>query len=147
VLRGGVGNERIFGQTEGNDEIYGQAGDDEIDDHSEHRVNSQFVGDLNIISGGGGQDLIYGNYKLSGGSGDDELHANTIYQDKGKPTTLRGGSGTDELRGDFRDGTIYAQDGERDIISCGGGTDTVYFDKGIDSISPIGCEKRISGPQ
>ena len=40
--------------------------------------------------------------------------------------------------------TIYISDGERDTVSCGGGTDTVYFDKGLDKFKlHNGCENRI----
>jgi hypothetical protein len=39
------------------------------------------------------------------------------------------------------DDTILADDGQVDYISCGPGTDTVYFDQGIDQVSPD-CEIR-----
>ena len=40
--------------------------------------------------------------------------------------------------------TIYVSDGERDTVSCGGGKDTVYFDKGLDKFRlHSGCENRI----
>ena len=40
--------------------------------------------------------------------------------------------------------TIYVSDGQRDTIGCGGGTDTVYFDKGIDKfVDNSGCENRV----
>jgi hypothetical protein len=55
-------------------------------------------------------------------------------------TVLKGGPGLDLIRGDVSADTIYAQDGEKDTISCGGGTDTVYFDRGIDSVNPVNCE-------
>ena len=37
--------------------------------------------------------------------------------------------------------TIYAEDGERDVIGCGG-EDTVYFDQGIDEVNRLNCENR-----
>src|SRR5918998_4290436 len=52
TIRGGAGLDTVQGQTQGNDEVYGQGGDDELDDYSYHKVNSQFVGDRNVIAGG-----------------------------------------------------------------------------------------------
>jgi hypothetical protein len=43
--------------------------------------------------------------------------------------------------------TIYVQDGARDTVACGPEEDTVYFDKGVDSVNPVTCENRISEPQ
>jgi hypothetical protein len=43
----------------------------------------------------------------------------------------------------YHDDTFYAQDGERDTIGCGDGTDTVYFDNGIDAINARSCEKLV----
>jgi hypothetical protein len=35
----------------------------------------------------------------------------------------------------------------RDTVACGPEEDTVYFDKGVDSVNPVTCENRISEPQ
>jgi hypothetical protein len=35
-------------------------------------------------------------------------------------------------------------DNTRDTIGCGGGTHTVYYDSGIDSVNPTNCENRIA---
>lgn len=63
----------------------------------------------------------------------------------GGSRVIRGGSGEDRISssGDVAD-TIYARDGDRDTVSCGPKEDTVYFDKGIDTVNPINCEKRIA---
>jgi hypothetical protein len=46
--------------------------------------------------------------------------------------------------GDIND-TVYILDGERDVVEdCGDGTDTVYFDEGLDKfVDNSGCEKRV----
>jgi len=31
----------------------------------------------------------------------------------------------------------------KDNVSCGGNEDTVYFDKGVDSVNPANCENRV----
>jgi Ca2+-binding RTX toxin-like protein len=59
------------------------------------------------IDGGGGNDLI------DGGDGNDHLI---------------GGRGRDILRGGEGNDRIDAADGERDLIDCGGGVDTVDSD-------------------
>ncbi|MBA2712803.1 MAG: hypothetical protein H0U55_04510 [Rubrobacteraceae bacterium] len=43
---------------------------------------------------------------------------------------MRAGAGGDH---------IESEDGRRDIIDCGGGKDAVWFDKGLDMVSP-NCE-------
>lgn len=54
--------------------------------------------------------------------------------------------------GPYRQGEVLRSDtrhsdGEKDTVSCGGGRDTVYFDKGIDSVNAINCEKCIGKQQ
>jgi len=61
------------------------------------------------------------------------------------PRGILGGPGNDTVRstGATND-TIYVSDGERDTVGCGGGTDTVYFDKGVDTfIDNSSCENRV----
>ncbi len=56
------------------------------------------------------------------------------------PDTLKGTSGADTIKaGDGAD-YIEANDGYKDIIDCGRGDDTVYFDKGKDVLS--NCEHK-----
>jgi Ca2+-binding RTX toxin-like protein len=78
------------------------------------------------LSGLGGADCLVGRGgadRLDGGSGDDRL---------------TGGTGRDRLDGGAGDDTIDAEDGHRDIVRCGPGTDTVRRDAG-DRV--IGCER------
>jgi hypothetical protein len=86
---------------------------------------------------------MYGHNRLYGGPGDDTVVG---YYARGKGEryrTLNGGSGNDRIRSySGANDTIYAVDGERDRISCGQGTDTVYFDRGVDSVNPLNCENR-----
>jgi Ca2+-binding RTX toxin-like protein len=92
-----------------------------------------------MLSGEGGDDELYSNYKFNGGPGDDLLNGNG--DDK---QIFRGGGGEDRIKSTNRaDDTIYARDGDHDTISCGGGEDTVYFDKGVDEVNPLACEHRI----
>ena len=40
--------------------------------------------------------------------------------------------------------TIYVSDGKRDVVDdCGGGTDTVYFDEGLDDVDQTSCENLV----
>jgi Ca2+-binding RTX toxin-like protein len=134
TLKGGSGDDLVYGHTQGDDKIYGNAGQDSLRD---------FAGD-NIIWGGRGNDYVDGDYRLNGGPGDDNVTSYS-YDEVPRPRTLIGGSGYDIFSSDYiGDDTIYAQDGERDKIrTCAGGTDTVYFDKGIDEVNPLTCENRI----
>lgn len=78
------------------------------------------------LSGGSGNDILYGYGAadaLSGGSGSDSIYGG-LGQD-----TISGGSG-----GDFIDD---GNDGVRDTIDCGSGTDTVRADD-VDIL--YGCE-------
>jgi hypothetical protein len=63
-----------------------------------------------------------GNDTLSGGAGDDVI--------EGGPgnDVITGGPGADRLLGDVGSDTIYAADGERDVVDCGAGRDRVVAD-------------------
>ncbi|CAN5779996.1 hypothetical protein BH18ACT11_BH18ACT11_21460 [soil metagenome] len=101
----------------------------------------------NVLSGGPGKDYLYGHSKLVGGRGDDYITGyarNYETTDEG-PRGILGGPGFDQIRSEgTTNDTIYISDGERDTVKCGGGTDTVYFDKGIDKfVINSSCENRI----
>jgi Ca2+-binding RTX toxin-like protein len=70
-----------------------------------------------------------GNDSLYGRGGDDNLI--------GGPgaDALIGGQGADDLEGGPGDDTIDVKDGQTDSVDCGLGTDTVFFDEGIDSLA------------
>jgi Ca2+-binding RTX toxin-like protein len=91
-----------------------------------------------LLAGGAGKDYLQGHSKLFGGLGNDEIYGVFVY---GGNRVMRGGAGTDVISSIGRaTDTIYAQDGERDEISCGPKTDTVYYDEGIDSVNLSNCE-------
>jgi hypothetical protein len=86
------------------------------------------------LTGTAGADTIHGNGgndRISGGAGADKL-----YGDAGKDT-INAGAGRDSVFGGTGNDTIQARDGERDVIDCGSGRDTVVADK-TDVVK--GCE-------
>lgn len=83
------------------------------------------TGGGDVLLGRGGGDVVFGrggNDVVSGGAGGD-----AVYGDSGRDVLL-GGPGDDHL---------YADDGQRDSVSCGPGRDTVFADT-FDMVS--GCE-------
>jgi Ca2+-binding RTX toxin-like protein len=139
LAKGGAGADRVptSPQIGGDDRVYGGPGDD---------VFSDEVGP-NVLSGGPGNDSLYGHSKLVGGRGDDEIygHARNEETNEEEPRGILGGPGNDQVNsdGDTND-KIYVADGERDRVECGGGKDTVYFDRGTDRfVDNSGCENRI----
>ena len=115
------------------DTIYGRPGADYLYDASGR----------NNIEGGPGTDFVAGHSRLLGGTGDDRISGETGVV--GGPRGILGGAGEDcvDSREDTND-TIYVSDGQRDTVGCGDGTDTVYFDKGIDKfVDNSGCENRV----
>ena len=112
------------------------------------RVNGgdDFMGDRvgrNVPVGGNGGDFIYGHGGLQGGPGPDYITGSSV-ADEGAPREITGGGGSDRIRSYGNvDDVIRARDNEPDVFSSGDGTDKVFFDKGIDSVNPLGCEERI----
>jgi Ca2+-binding RTX toxin-like protein len=78
------------------------------------------------IHGGGGND------RISGGAGADRL-----YGDAGSDS-IDAGPGSDSVFAGSGNDTILTRDGERDVINCGSGKDTVVADK-ADGVK--GCER------
>ena len=107
--------------------------------------NDVFTGGPGVdnFDGGGGADAIHGGDGadiLAGGGADD-----TVYGDAGADKvegengadTVDGGTGADQIYGDiancsafcnFDADTLFARDGERDVVDCGGGADTAQVD-------------------
>jgi Ca2+-binding RTX toxin-like protein len=86
------------------------------------------------LTGTAGADTIHGgggNDHIKGGAGADKL-----YGDAGNDT-VNAGPGRDSVLGGSGKDTIQARDGERDVIDCGSGRDTVVADK-TDVVK--GCE-------
>ena len=99
--RGTSGDDRLLGSARANT-IYAESGDD--------RVLGR--GGEDQLKGGDGRDEVYGqeaNDRVKGSEGSDQVF---------------GGPGDDLVRG----GTVERpNDGARDVLDCGDGTDTVYF--------------------
>lgn len=91
---------------------------------------------------------IPGRVEAFGGPGNDTFRDSTITP--GSPVAydriIKGGTGRDFVNLQSPDDdTIYLADGELDTVrSCGGGTDTVYFDTGLDEFkADSDCENRM----
>jgi Ca2+-binding RTX toxin-like protein len=105
-IMGGGANDTLTGGA-GKDSISGAAGDDRLSGSGGH----------DLLAGEGGNDRLYGgagNDTLSGGSGNDRLWGDT---------------GSDYLAGQGNADRFYADDGERDTIEGGGGTDMAIQDE------------------
>ena len=111
---------------------------------------SFFAGDLgDSLSGSSGADQLVGglgndtlnaaggNDTLDGGDGDDSLSGSS------GADHLTGGAGADALTGGNDDDTFRADDDAADSgISGGSGSDTAYYDAGIDP-NPVAVEVKI----
>jgi serralysin len=74
---------------------------------------------------------------MFGGKNDDNMRAgggdDFVSGQVGNDPRVEGGRGDDAHRGGDGDDIIYAQDGESDnLVSGGSGTDTCFFDPGLD---------------
>jgi Ca2+-binding RTX toxin-like protein len=83
-----------------------------------------------VIVGGNGADIVNaysGSDTITGGGGNDKLNGSDGNDD------ITGGAGADTLSGGNHDDTLRAKDGEADTsINGGSGTDTAFYDAGID---------------
>jgi Ca2+-binding RTX toxin-like protein len=109
----------------------GKADDDRLVGSS--RANSIYAEDENDrVLGRGGEDA------LKGGDGRDEVYGqegNDRVKGSVGMEEVYGGPGDDLVRGAPWNGR---DDGARDVLDCGEGTDTAYFVEGQDTA--IGCE-------
>ncbi len=149
LLEGGPDGDVVGRDTQGADRIYGGAASDELVDGSESCGGPQqrvCVGDLNLIDGGDGGDEIFGHNRLRGGAGDDRIIGADVSSDSGSREII-GGMGNDriESHGDVDD-IIHADDGERDRVFCGNGSDRVYVDRGLDDVNTTNCETILDPP-
>lgn len=148
-LFGGPGNDQLNGQGgpdllwngPGADTVSGGEGSDNVlyEDSADVSVTldgaandgaagegDNVAGDVELISAGGGNDVLVGSAaanELSGGGGNDQI---------------TGGAGKDQIRGGAGDDVINARDGEQDIVSCGDGSDRALLDT---ADSQIECEQ------
>lgn len=120
TMKGNKGDDVMDGGA-GADYVYGGPGDDK---------------DSNMVEGlWGGVDSA-GDH-VYGGGGNDYLKGGG-YSEKGVDQ-LHGGKGDDVVSASQRMSPVPVGI-SREVIDCGDGTDTVYFDKGIDSVT--NCEVR-----
>jgi Ca2+-binding RTX toxin-like protein len=149
----GADREQFFDALGGNDtvkgmglrdELHGRTGDDTlIGDGQEDATRDE----RDDISGEGGQDFLEGeggDNRYFGHPGADTIDAAYSGTDAADGEIIRGGPGND---------TIYAEDGLRDIVACGPGSEdrVVNHDEQVDPISgepvdPISGECEIVNP-
>lgn len=102
---------------------------------------------INEVDGSSAGDTIKGdasNDFLNGIQGNDTVRGrggnDTVVGMDGRDT-LGGGSGQDDFDAGGGADTIEAADNEADSISCGGGSDRVFFDQGVDTfLNAAACE-------
>lgn len=157
TLDGGLGNDRIFGNSgnetvfggDGDDRVKSRAGDDVVWLGADNDIARLSYGD-DLAYGERGDDRIFGghgNDRLSGGDGNDRLeggrNADSLSGGNGDDV-LRGGLGTDQLHGGRGDDILYgsdspAGDGQVDTFVFRGtenGRDRIKdFEDGVDLIN------------
>jgi hemolysin type calcium-binding protein len=115
--------------TDGLDTIVGLDGNDTIrglgaPDRLTGDGNAATVPGDDELFGGDGSDHLFGGAGadlLSGEEGADEFAADFLFND-----------GTDTIEGGPGNDTVHAVEGQRDVIDCGPGRDSVEFDVGLD---------------
>jgi hypothetical protein len=113
---GGNGIEGIWG-TDGDDVLVGDMADNELRGHAGNdRIDGRAGNDL--LEGGPGNDL------LIGGPGRDVVHGDLS---QGRD------NGDDDIR---------IRDSAQDVVTCGGGTDSVIADSAEVDRLPVDCEQR-----
>ncbi|WP_449126298.1 calcium-binding protein, partial [Pseudomonas viridiflava] len=111
--------------TDGNDQLWGDAGDNSINGGQGDDLLYGLTGD-DILEGGAGNDIIYGADgvdSVSGGDGQDNLYGGA------GADLLAGVSGNDNLYGDAGDDVLDGGAGN-DMVSGGEGSDTYRFSRG-----------------
>ena len=99
--------------TDGLDTIVGLGGNDTI----------RGLGAADRLTGDGNAATVPGADLLSGEEGPDEFSAASLVGDG--TDTIEDGSGND---------TVYAEEGQSDVIDCGPSRDSVRFDAELDSV-------------
>jgi Ca2+-binding RTX toxin-like protein len=141
-------------------EISALGGDDFINGRGQGGAGLHFLGPL-VIDGGPGTDELVGSTdpdKLYGREGNDTINAQDgvdlldggpgndfLTASEGNDTVI-GGPGADSLSGGYGDDLLDGDDGEADTSFNGGpGTDTLYYDAGLDPSSSA-VEVKIADP-
>lgn len=136
TLNAGAGNDTIYGGA-GNDAIYGGAGADTIDggDGVDRAIYTDQTADLTLYldgtpgSGGAAQgDVLIDVENISGGSGNDTIYGNEA------SNVLHGYAGSDQLSGGDGDDVLQGWGGA-DLIDGGNGSDrAIYSDVTVDTV-------------
>ncbi len=131
IIRGGAGNDQIFG-GDGWDDVYGGEGNDLIDGGGDWDILYGEDGDDDIY-GGEGDDDIYGGagYNvLYGNAGHDEIFGGDDWDD------IYGGTGNDYLDGGDDWDILFGEDGDDTLIG-GGGDDELYGGAGDNQLHDV----------
>jgi len=147
VIRGEGSWDAISGMG-GDDVIHGDAGGDSIHGGS-FDLDEIFHGRRMVpdgedkIFGGDGRDCVWGGSEddvLYGGAGDDFVgtYCLDFVMDTGNDT-MYAGSGDDLIMA-VEAPARFPKLQERDVVFCGAGKDTVYYQKGVDRL--FDCEKK-----
>jgi Ca2+-binding RTX toxin-like protein len=122
---------------QGNDEMYGHEGYDFMSGDAYDARDTSTDGN-DRIAAGQNYDELYGyggNDRFLGRSEGDFIFAEESSENEGEDI-VQGNEGNDY---------ILARDGVKDTINCGPGKyDTVFFDKGIDTVADS-CERKRGG--
>ncbi|MBK7765952.1 MAG: right-handed parallel beta-helix repeat-containing protein [Sulfuritalea sp.] len=146
TLRGGTGNDRIFGSDDGRDPvvgagaglgdtIYGDAGDDQIwalggADKVDAGAGADFV------DAGSGNDIVYGNTgsdRLYGGRGNDVIYGHGSTVDFDFVPYVADDNASDWLYGETGD-DFLSGDGGDDRLEGGFGQDSLFGEAGNDEL-------------
>ena len=107
-------------------------------------ANSSRDGD-DMLYGGDGRDSLYGfggSDLFVGGDGADYILAGEFRMSMGRPGVANSKNpGVDIVSAGEGGDHIETIDRRRDIIDCGSGEDAVWFDVGLDVVSP-NCERK-----
>ncbi|MDQ4126771.1 MAG: hypothetical protein M3151_02240 [Actinomycetota bacterium] len=140
VLYGRGGSDGLAGKA-GEDVLYGEDGDDFM--HGGAVGWGMSPDGEDRLFGGEGSDCMFGGSEddiLYGGSGNDDMghYCYEFIFDSGNDVFQAGGGNDDIIALEDRPQNAKAQ--ERDVVFCGAGRDTVYYQKGVDRI--LDCERK-----
>lgn len=148
VVHGGGGWDVISGRGD-DDVLFGDGGSDAIHGGS-FRLEEIFDGHRMVpdgedrLFGGDGADCVWGGSEddvLYGGAGKDFVgtYCLDFVMDTGEDV-MYAGSGNDFIMAVEAPTSEPASLQEEDIVFCGPGTDTVYYEKGLDQV--FDCERK-----
>jgi Ca2+-binding RTX toxin-like protein len=125
---GGDGNDRLYTGTGGGFADGGNGNDWVSGD-------SVLPSEKTTLEGSSGNDRLVstgpGSFTVNGDSGNDRIVTSRGADD------VFGGSGRDRIAAGAGNDHVHTADGQRDVVTCGRGNDTVEADK-LDKLS--GCE-------